>query len=103
MSLAADRAPDQAANQPVEAGAPASVVLLFFAEARVAAGTGREALRGRTVGEVLGQARSWHGDRFGTILDACRVWVNGEPATPEQVLQDGDEVAVLPPVSGGTS
>jgi molybdopterin converting factor small subunit len=37
------------------------------------------------------------------VLDASRVWVNGEEpsaggATP---LQDGDEVAVLPPVSGG--
>jgi molybdopterin converting factor small subunit len=29
------------------------------------------------------------------------VWVNGEPAEPTQAIDDGDEVAVLPPVSGG--
>jgi molybdopterin converting factor small subunit len=37
------------------------------------------------------------------VLDSARVWVNGdEPADGgATVLDDGDEVAVLPPVSGG--
>jgi molybdopterin converting factor small subunit len=37
------------------------------------------------------------------VLDNARVWVNGdEPADgPATLLEDGDEVAVLPPVSGG--
>jgi molybdopterin converting factor small subunit len=30
-----------------------------------------------------------------------RVWVNGEEAPSATVLSAGDEVAVLPPVSGG--
>jgi molybdopterin converting factor small subunit len=37
------------------------------------------------------------------VLDNARVWVNGdEPAHGDStVLADADEVAVLPPVSGG--
>jgi hypothetical protein len=30
------------------------------------------------------------------------VWVNGEEAHPEQALAEGDEVVLLPPVSGGS-
>jgi molybdopterin converting factor small subunit len=37
------------------------------------------------------------------VLDNARVWINGdEPADGDAtVLSDADEVAVLPPVSGG--
>ena len=101
MNLAAKRAPHHVANRQAGADAPPLVVLLLFAEARVAAGTGREEVRGRTVGEVLAAARSRHGDRFSSVLEASRVWVNGEPAPDDRVLGDSDEVAVLPPVSGG--
>jgi sulfur-carrier protein len=100
MNLA-HRAPDHAANRQADADVPVSVVLLLFAAARMAAGTGRETLQGRTVADVLEVARSRHGDRFGVVLDTARVWVNGEPAPPERILRAGDEVAVLPPVSGG--
>jgi molybdopterin converting factor small subunit len=75
----------------------------LFAEARVAAGTGREELCARSVGELLDTARTRHGSRFGAVLERSRVWVNGEPALPEQPLVNGDEVAVLPPVSGGST
>ena len=43
--------------------------------------------------------------RYGTGLDAViafsAVWLNGEPASREMPVGDSDEVAVLPPVSGG--
>lgn len=85
---------------PVPAPPPA-VTLRYFAAAREAAGTGREPARGATVAEVLAAARSRHGDHFAQVLAASRVWVNGEPAPPGTPLAEGDEVAVLPPVSGG--
>lgn len=79
-----------------------AVTLRYFAAAREAAGTGREVAEGATVAEVLALASARHGDRFAEVLAASRVWVNGEPVPAGSPLSDGDEVAVLPPVSGGT-
>lgn len=79
----------------------ASAQLLLFASAREAAGKGREPVRARTVSEALDWARTRFGEPFSTVLEGCRVWLNGEPAAGPEPLSDGDEVAVLPPVSGG--
>ncbi|MCB9833623.1 MAG: MoaD/ThiS family protein [Planctomycetes bacterium] len=38
---------------------------------------------------------------LGNALERCMIAVNTEFAAPDQVLADGDEVAFLPPVSGG--
>jgi molybdopterin converting factor small subunit len=76
-------------------------VLRLFASAREAAGRGSDELPGATVEEVLDAACVRYGDRFAAVLDGCRVWVNGEPAAPGDAVADVDEVAVLPPVSGG--
>ena len=76
-------------------------VLRLFAAARHAAGTGRDLVPGATVGEVLDESVRRYGPRFAEVLAGCRVWRNGEPATPDTAVVDGDEVAVLPPVSGG--
>lgn len=84
-----------------DAPVPRAVRLLLFAAAREAAGTRQADMRGATVGDVLDQARSRFGDAFSAVLDGCRVWVNGDPSDPSTPLSDGDEVAVLPPVSGG--
>jgi molybdopterin converting factor small subunit len=50
---------------------------------------------------VLDQARVRFGEHFAAVLDASRVWLNGEPTTDEASVGEGDTVAVLPPVSGG--
>jgi molybdopterin synthase sulfur carrier subunit len=75
--------------------------LRLFAAAREAAGTGRDDIDAATVGDVLAAAASKYGSTFESVLPSCRVWVNGEPADPQTSVGEHDEVAVLPPVSGG--
>lgn len=77
-------------------------VLRLFAAAREAAGTGRERFEGNTVGDVLAAARLRYGSGFAAVLGRSRVWLNGQPAVAEDPVLDEDEVAVLPPVSGGS-
>jgi MoaD family protein len=83
-----------------------TVTLRLFAAAREAAGTGRDTYDERatpTVGALLDAATAAYGETFAAILGTSRVWVNGdEPSAGwSTTLADGDEVAVLPPVSGG--
>ncbi|HEY3485828.1 MAG TPA: MoaD/ThiS family protein [Ilumatobacteraceae bacterium] len=73
----------------------------LFAAARDAAGTGRDVLPGDTVGEVLSAARERYGASFAAVLTTCKIWVNGEPADAADPVDAADELAVLPPVSGG--
>lgn len=75
--------------------------LRLFASAREAAGTGRDDVPGATVGEVLAEAARRYGPAFAAVLAGSRVWRNGEPAANDEPVGDDDEVAVLPPVSGG--
>ncbi len=77
------------------------IVLRLFAGAREAAGTGRDEFDASTVGDVLDAACARYGAGFAGLLPTCRVWVNGEPADRHDPVGPGDEVAVLPPVSGG--
>lgn len=82
-------------------GGSVEVTLRLFAAARQAAGTSRQQLTAATVSEALDAARDRFGEQFSAVLDGSRVWVNGEPAKLTDRLRDGDEVAILPPVSGG--
>lgn len=75
--------------------------LLLFAQAREAAGTHREELDAPTVAELVALAVERFGPGFAAVVPTCRVWLNGEPAEPGAAVAPGDEVAVLPPVSGG--
>jgi molybdopterin converting factor small subunit len=76
-------------------------VLRLFAGAREAAGTGRVELPGATVGEVLAEARRRFGAELDGVLEHCQIWRNGEPCDLDAPVTADDEVAVLPPVSGG--
>lgn len=75
--------------------------LRLFAGAREAAGTDRDTIEGATVGAVLDAAVDRYGPGFADVLATCKVWVNGDPAERDDTVADDDEVAVLPPVSGG--
>jgi molybdopterin synthase catalytic subunit len=57
---------------------------------------------GATVRDVLAAATEKYGAEFASLLPSCRVWVNGESADFDQTVDDDDEVAILPPVSGGS-
>lgn len=50
---------------------------------------------------MLREATARFGAAFADVLATSRVWVNGEPAVDATAVGDTDEVAVLPPVSGG--
>ena len=76
-------------------------VLRLFAGAREAAGTDRDIIEEATVGAVLDVARARYGEGFAAVLERCKVWRNGEPAGLDEAVGPDDEVAVLPPVSGG--
>jgi uncharacterized Ntn-hydrolase superfamily protein len=56
---------------------------------------------GRTAGEVVDALSARFGERFAQIAGVGSLVVNGDRATRSTVLADGDELAVLPPVSGG--
>ncbi len=53
------------------------------------------------MGEVLDEARRRYGPDFARVLSDSRVWRNGDPAIDTDPAADSDEIAVLPPVSGG--
>ena len=76
-------------------------ILRLFAQAREAAGTGTATFPGASVDEVIQAAIAEYGDTFAAVVKMSKVWVNGEEVPREHVITDKDEVAVLPPVSGG--
>ncbi len=75
--------------------------LRLFAQIREAAGTGTARIEGDTVADVIAGAQDRFGAAFAALVPTCRVWVNGEPAEAGDRVVPGDEVALLPPVSGG--
>jgi len=80
--------------------------LVYLARLREAFGSSGEALtiaKGSTVADVVATLRG-RGEAWARELApgrAVRVAVNHDLAKPETILRDGDEVALLPPVTGG--
>ncbi|HKY75749.1 MAG TPA: MoaD/ThiS family protein [Acidimicrobiia bacterium] len=77
--------------------------LVLFARARELAGRSNDDIDATTLGELLERASAAYGPEFAAILERCRVWINGNEPTGGMDTPVGpqDEIAVLPPVSGG--
>ena len=75
----------------------------MFANLRESAGTTSADFAGDTVAEVIAKAVSAFGSDFERGLETAKVWVNGDPAEGSTPVIGTDEIALIPPVSGGTA
>jgi len=75
--------------------------VLYFASLRDAAGRDAEAVEfaDADARRLYAQLRERHG--FALAQRSLRLAINGEFAAWDRPLADGDEIAFLPPVSGG--
>jgi len=73
----------------------------LFASLREEAGASRVEADGATVGDIVDALSARYGPRFARVAAVGTFVVNGERAGREAAVSAGDEVALLPPVSGG--
>lgn len=76
--------------------------LRLFANLREIAGQSTVEIASDTVGGLLDAATAKYGTDFEKGVRVSRIWVNGESASRDDAVGAGDEVVVLPPVSGGS-
>ena len=77
--------------------------ILYFAQARLATTVAEESLK---TSSVLSAEKLWaeliqRHPKLAPLQSSCRLARNGRFLSQEESLEPGDEVAVLPPVSGG--
>jgi molybdopterin converting factor small subunit len=53
------------------------------------------------IARIIAAAEAQFGETFSQVVAVSNVWLNGDPVEPDALVNDGDEVAVIPPVSGG--
>ncbi|CAN5900610.1 hypothetical protein BH23ACT5_BH23ACT5_12040 [soil metagenome] len=78
-------------------------VVRLFARLREMAGSSRLSVEGSTVGEVVDAVGEQVGPGFAEAVVTARIWRNGEEAERSDPVDDDDEIALLPPVSGGAA
>lgn len=76
--------------------------LRLFANLREIAGASQVEIDSDTVGGVIDSAIDRYGSDFGKSVETARVWINGEAASPDTPVTEGDELVLIPPVSGGS-
>lgn len=86
-----------------EAAVSLRIHVKLFALLRERAGTG-ELTMDLPAGATVGEARKRLSDELptlGPLLERVAFAINHEYVRPEAPLRDGDELALIPPVSGG--
>ena len=73
----------------------------LFANLREIAGSSQVDIEGDTVGAVVDALGDRFGPEFRRHLQTARLWKNGNEGSFEDPVNDDDELAVIPPVSGG--
>ena len=79
-----------------------TIKVRLFAALRELAGASEVEAEGKSAGDLIDVLSSRYGERFTQIAAVGSVVVNGERATRSTPVAEGDEVALLPPVSGGS-
>lgn len=81
----------------------ADTTVLFFARAREVVGSRTASTAAATVADALDELADRHGEEMAELLRTCTVVVDGEVVNRSEFTtrSPGDELAVLPPVSGG--
>jgi sulfur-carrier protein len=74
--------------------------ILFFAHLRDSAGS--ESVELQAAGKTVAELKQLVGEQYGLQkLDAVMTAINEEFAGDEEIIQEGDTIAFIPPVSGG--
>ncbi len=82
---------------------PIRVKVLYFGQTRDASGRGEEefSLADRaSLQALLALAKTKHG-KLEKFDESMQIALNEEIAKGDELLKDGDEVALIPPVAGG--
>lgn len=75
--------------------------LRLFGPAREAAGTSSIILSGDSVTAIIAEAEAQFGQDFSRVMAVSAIWLNGDAVGFDAPVRDDDEIAVIPPVSGG--
>ena len=81
--------------------APGTVRIRLFGPARTAFGRAVAEVAPGSVADALAALLEGATDAQLALVATCGRWVNGAPADEATPLRPGDELALLPPVSGG--
>ncbi|WP_174734729.1 molybdopterin converting factor subunit 1 [Mesobacillus harenae] len=74
--------------------------VLFFAHLRDT--VGQESITIEAAGKTVGQVKAEMSEKYNLQkLDTVMTAVNEEFASNDELINDGDEIAFIPPVSGG--
>lgn len=75
--------------------------VLFLGPARDVTGVRSDEVDGDTVADVVQRCVARYGVALAELVGVSRIWLNGEATDPSAPVSAQDEVAILPPVSGG--